>query len=256
MSEPTEKDIKDANRLLKRVQDDPTTVKIRPSDLDRLESFGFSDAAWGSPDLPQSGHLHVVGVPAVRDDEKLVIDSCCVVAGTSRRLRRVCRSSFAAETIACVDSIDSCLMDRKLYELVLDRKLIHRQLNDCKSLQTCFLSNNPTCSERRLLIDIMSIKESAQRAEIHEMIHISNSVNAVDELTKMPPIRVPSLLRRFLDSNKLEVCFLSRAEIALRKQQEKEYVSEAEVPPLADNDPYYLRLVDAYLDSSDFIASY
>jgi hypothetical protein len=70
---------------------------------------------------------------------------------------------------------------------------------DLYSLYECLVKLGTT-NEKRLMIDIMALRQSYERREIAEIRWIDGKDNPADALTKATPNRA---LKRFIDSNML-----------------------------------------------------
>ena len=72
---------------------------------------------------------------------------------------------------------------------------------DSYSLYECLVKLGTT-DEKRLMVDILSLRQSYERREITEIRWISGNDNPADALTKASPNRA---LESFLDNNKLSI---------------------------------------------------
>ncbi|KAA6410313.1 MAG: Transposon Ty2-OR1 Gag-Pol poly [Lasallia pustulata] len=72
---------------------------------------------------------------------------------------------------------------------------------DSKSLYDCLVKLGIT-QEKRLMVDLMCLRQSYERREITEIIWIKGPTNPADAMTKEKPCPA---LRRIIDSNKIEV---------------------------------------------------
>ena len=72
---------------------------------------------------------------------------------------------------------------------------------DLYSLYECLVKLGTT-NEKRLMIDIMALRQSYERREIAEIRWINGEDNPADALTKATPNRA---LERFIDSNMLSI---------------------------------------------------
>lgn len=72
---------------------------------------------------------------------------------------------------------------------------------DSRSLYEC-LSKLGTTVEKRLMIDVMALRESYERREIDEFRWIDGKDNPADAMTKATP---NGALQRFIDSNQLTI---------------------------------------------------
>src|SRR6266436_1109092 len=72
---------------------------------------------------------------------------------------------------------------------------------DSYSLYECLVKLGTT-KEKRLMIDIMALRQSYERRELQEIRWISGSDNPADTMTKSTPNKA---LAKLLDTNELEV---------------------------------------------------
>ena len=105
---------------------------------------------------------------------------------SSRKQRRITRSTLACETLACCDTIDRALSLRDTYYNIHGKLLQVVLLVDCKSLVTTAMTTT-TIAERRLQPDIGSIRELVDSGEI-QIFHIPTGDMLADCLTKNMPM--------------------------------------------------------------------
>lgn len=72
---------------------------------------------------------------------------------------------------------------------------------DSKSLFDCLVKLGTT-QEKRLMIDIMSLRQSYERREIAEIKWIDGNTNPADAMTKSKPC---SALKELIDTNKVNL---------------------------------------------------
>ena len=72
---------------------------------------------------------------------------------------------------------------------------------DSYSLYECLVKLGTT-KEKRLMIDIMAIRQSYERRELQEIRWINGQDNPADAMTKSTPNKA---LEKFLDTNSLEI---------------------------------------------------
>lgn len=94
----------------------------------------------------------------------------------SKRIRKVARSTLAAETLAMANAIDNGLYLASLLHGV-------DCLTDCYSLKDAILSTKQV-AEKRLRIEISSIRELLQQKKISEVKWIESENQLADCLTK------------------------------------------------------------------------
>ncbi|CAG2211672.1 unnamed protein product [Mytilus edulis] len=106
----------------------------------------------------------------------------------SKRIRRVARSTLAAETLAMADAIDSGIFIASLYTELMYGKADPTQLpitclTDCHSLLDAIKSTKQV-SEKRLRLEISSIRELIQMHQIVSVKWIETKHQLADCLTK------------------------------------------------------------------------
>ena len=92
-----------------------------------------------------------------------------VIDWKSNRSARICRSTLAAEAIACDDCVDRAYYTNMVLMEILTgtkahkdserRRLTQLQVTDCRSLFDAISAENPRTTEKRTYIDIRSIQE-------------------------------------------------------------------------------------------------
>ena len=110
-------------------------------------------------------------------------DNCNLITWQSKQLKRIPRSSLAAETIALLDDIDAGVYIAQLFFEVLKVRFPITILTDSKPLCDAIQSNKFVQNER-LRIDIDAIKEPLMKQEIHEIKWINSTQQLADILTK------------------------------------------------------------------------
>ena len=123
----------------------------------------------------------------------------------SVKSQRVTRSVLASEVYRMTAGIDMA------YAIGSTLNMITKQLGlpiipvivctDSYSLYECLVKLGTT-KEKRLMIDIMAIRQSYERRELQEIRWINGNDNPADAMTKAKPN--PSL-ETFIDTNKLNI---------------------------------------------------
>ena len=192
---PTVGDLKNTNKLVdlaKKHQDRGIVLKRIPEE--HMAIFAFHDASWGNvradqvPDVDQEwegnhsmgsqlGSLVMVG------DERCMQNSQhpgCMVDWRSKASTRVCRSTFAGETMACGDALETALFIRGLLVSFRDGDLLSEReaggrlplhlFTDCKSLYDHLhregVPRPP--SEKRLAIELAAIRQALTAEGRHQ----------------------------------------------------------------------------------------
>ena len=126
-------------------------------------------------------------------------DRCCVLQFSSRRSRRVARSTTAGEALAFSEGFESAFALRADLIDILQYELPLIMLTDSEILFK-IITRRRTTSERRLIIDIRAARAAYSEREISNIFLISSNVNPADALTKQKPN--PALLN-VLETNNL-----------------------------------------------------
>ena len=156
---PTIKDIKDINKLVDlavKYKDKGVTLKKTPEH--KLAFYAFHDAAWGNVHADDGNFLteewdgnftmgsRLGSLVMVGDEECLRNREAnfSMIDWKSKASTRVCRSTFAGETMACGDAVESALYLRGILASFMRGRLIPENeageviplhlFTDCKSL--------------------------------------------------------------------------------------------------------------------------
>ena len=126
-----------------------------------------------------------------------------VVAWRSRKIQRVCRSSFAAECLEACSAADTAFVARRLWSELTGVMPMCYLVTDSLNLRDHIrcIANNAT--EKRLKVDLFALKEAFQREELNGLLWIDGTENPADSLTKNSPI-----LGRILRSRRLDLSTL------------------------------------------------
>ena len=98
-------------------------------------------------------------------------------------MKRIPRSSLAAEAIAVLEGIDAPSFIRKLFQELTHHRLLVTVFTDNKSLYDTVKSSKYV-QNKRLRIDIAAVKESINHSEIKNIEWINKKRHLADPLTK------------------------------------------------------------------------
>lgn len=176
----TAQDIITANKAIRRVRGQQVTLTYPNTfDLSSCRIVGFTDSSFANlPDRgSQGGYLIFIcdmnGVYSL-------------IAWQSRRIKRVVKSSKAAECLAAVEATEACLALNALLSDMLyssEPMIPISILSDNKSLVDHVHSSTPV-ADKRLQIDIGVLRDTYQRKEIQEFRWIPTELQAANALTK------------------------------------------------------------------------
>lgn len=128
-----------------------------------------------------------------------------IIHWSSVKCRRVTRSVLASELYAMVGGIDiGSVISSTLQLITKQLKLKDIPVivcTDSYSLFECMVKLGTT-KEKRLMIDIMSIRQSYEARELTEIRWVNGDDNPADAMTKSNPNKA---LETFIDTNKLTV---------------------------------------------------
>ena len=172
----------DANKIIKNIKSESVLLKfpkIGPENKVRLVIF--SDSSLGN--LPDGGSQggHFIALAGENGQFS-------PLAWQSKRIRRVARSTLAAETLAMAEAIDNGIFLASLYTELLYGKAEPKRLpivclTDCHSLKDA-INSTKQVTEKRLRLEISSIRELMQQEQIQEVRWINSKEQLADCLTK------------------------------------------------------------------------
>jgi len=124
---------------------------------------------------------------------------------SSTKSKRVTRSVLASEIYGMVGGVDMAISINTTIKMITDQlEFSHIPIivcTDSYSLYECLVKLGTT-KEKRLMIDIMALRQSYERREITEIRWIDGKDNPADAMTKSAP---NSALENFLTTNCLRV---------------------------------------------------
>ena len=107
----------------------------------------------------------------------------CPVGWSSKRLRRVVRSTFAGETLIASEALDELVYLADTWAELGGGKIDRIIRTDSKSLYGHVLLKG-TCKEKRLNVEINAIKEALQQQELTRLEWVETHAQLADALTK------------------------------------------------------------------------
>lgn len=111
------------------------------------------------------------------------------------------RSVLAAELYALVHGFDAAATIKSTLESILKMKIPLIVCTDSRSLYDCLVKLGTT-REKRLMIDLMCLRQSYENREITEIRWIKGQTNPADAMTKS---KCCNALKNLLDSNEIEI---------------------------------------------------
>jgi hypothetical protein len=122
---------------------------------------------------------------------------------TSAKCKRITRSVLASELYGMAHGFDVGAAIKGTIEYIITKikNLPLVPCTDSKSLYECLVKLGTT-QEKRLMIDIMCLRQSYERREITEDLWIDGDDNPADAMTKARPCQA---LRKLVDTNRIDL---------------------------------------------------
>jgi hypothetical protein len=160
--------------------------------------YAYSDAAWANMRGFASQGGYAIFMAEESDQDKVVAN---LVSWKSQRIRRVCRSTFAAECLQAVATRDAMSWVHPLFEFTMGESIPLYLILDANSLVEAIKAENPGMTEKRLRLDVLSLHNGLERGE-YRVTWTDSACQYADELTKLVADD-KSLLVEFVASNRL-----------------------------------------------------
>ena len=146
-------------------------------DIENLCIVCFADASFGNLPTGASQGAYIIFLVDKTGRANLI-------SWQSRKLKRVCTSTLSAEALAAIEALNASIFFRELLIEVLGVKNISlRALTDNKSL-TDTIELLTVVEDKRLRIDIASLRESIQNDYVEGLYWVPSALNLANPLTK------------------------------------------------------------------------
>jgi hypothetical protein len=174
-----------------------------PLDLRTAKLFVFVDGSFANnKDLTSQ-----IGYEIFLANEKATADAFTMTGNlihwSSTKSKRITRSVLASEIYAMVHGVDMGIAIATTLSMITTRLDIPQTplivCTDSFSLYECLVKLGTT-KEKRLMIDIMSLRQSYERRELFEVRWIHGNDNPADAMTKS---NANGTLREFVDTNRI-----------------------------------------------------
>jgi hypothetical protein len=157
-----------------------------------LKLMIFIDASFANVNL----HSQIDYVICLTDDVKENI-----IHWFFTKCKRMIRSVLAAKLYAMTNEFDADSIIKSIIERILNIFLSMILLTDSRSLYDCFVKLEIT-SEKRLMIDLMCLRQSYERRKITKIRWIDEKSNSVDVMTKSNSCQT---LSKLIDTNAIDL---------------------------------------------------
>ncbi|QGA14690.1 hypothetical protein EYB26_002346 [Talaromyces marneffei] len=196
-TDPQKDDIKALNKRLQWQIDNPERgLRFVKLDVQTLRLIAFVDASFAN----NKDYSSQLGYVIVLADEA---NNANILHWSSTKCKRITRSVLGSETYALANGFDAAAVIKStLTQLLhLTEPLPLIVCTDSKSLYECLVKLGTT-HEKRLMIDLMCLRQSYERQEITEVRWIDGNSNPADAMTKSKPCHA---LQELIDTNKLRI---------------------------------------------------
>ena len=205
---PDDNDVQELNKRLQwQLANLDRGIKYIPIDLNNMKLFVFVDGSFANNKdySSQIGFIIILANESTTIPGNVFQISGNLIHYSSTKCKRVTRSVLASEIYGMVAGMDIAIAIGTTLRMIteqLDLPSIPMVMcTDSYSLYECLVKLGTT-KEKRLMIDIMALRQSYERREITEIRWIDGKDNPADAMTKSMPNKA---LERFMDSNQLQV---------------------------------------------------
>jgi hypothetical protein len=169
-------------------------LKFVKLDINTLQLLVFTDASFANNrDLSsQIGYVIVLADATKKAN---------IVYWSSIKCKRVTRSVLASELYGMAHGFDIAVAIKSTVDKVLQINLPLVLCTDSKSLYDCLVRLGTT-QEKRLMIDVMCLRQAYERRQITEVKWIDGEANPADAMTKGKPCIA---LQRLIDTNQIDI---------------------------------------------------
>jgi len=198
VTDPKEEDIKKLNkRLAWQSENASRGLRFVPLNVntDSLRLLVFTDASFAN-NTDCSSQIGYVIVLADNNDQANILH------WSSVKCKRITRSVLASELYGMAHGFDTGAAIKCTIEKMI--KIENLPLNLCtdsKSLYECLVKLGTT-QEKRLMIDILCLRQAYERRLITEVVWIDRNTNPADAMTKLKSCQA---LRELINTNKVNI---------------------------------------------------
>lgn len=159
----------------------------------------YADSSWANAANYSSQYGVIIALCPPQVTESLC--NGLILDWKSGRSQRVCRSTLASEACAADEGTDrACYINLFLTELLYqipawkgEMKLSQLQCTDSKSLYDCLVSQNPSLTDKRSMVQIRSVQQALRPSQVR---WLPTALMMADSLTKLD-VKLRENLRRW-----------------------------------------------------------
>ena len=198
--EPTKNDVTNLNKRIRwQIENSARGLRFVTLDKTSLRLLAFTDASFANNrDLSsQIGYVLVLADASGRAN---------ILHWSSTKCKRVTRSVLASELYGMAHGFDMGASVKSTIDRILGTDVNLFQLplvicTDSKSLYECLVKLGTT-QEKRLMIDVMCLRQAYERREIAEVKWIKGDTNPADAMTKSKP---SNALKNLIETNTIRL---------------------------------------------------
>ncbi|KAM4058827.1 DUF1421 multi-domain protein [Hirsutella rhossiliensis] len=194
-----------AQRLQWQMDHQLRGLTYKPIDLATAKLMVFTDGSFANnKDLSSQLGFVITLVNETNHKEKQFEISGNIVHWSSTKCKRVTRSVLASEIYGMANGFDIGISLAMTMKIITERLNLPPILSSSVRIRTLYecLVKLGTTKEKRLMIDIMALRQSYEKREITDIRWINGADNPADAMTKASPNRA---LERFIDTNSLTI---------------------------------------------------
>ena len=193
---PKEEHAKQLNKRLQWQIDNPSRgLKFVQLDKDSMKLIVFTDSSFAN----NRDYTSQIGFVITLADKN---NKANIIHWSSIKCKRVTRSVLASELYGMAHGFDVGATIKSTIEKILRIDTLPLILcTDSKSLYDCLVKLGTT-QEKRLMVDLMCLRQSYERREIAEIKWINGNSNPADAMTKSKPCQA---LRDLIDTNRVKL---------------------------------------------------
>jgi len=184
-------------------------IKYIALDLEHAKLFVFVDGSFANNKDFSSQISYLIILTNETETDSTGTDEFTIKGNlihySSTKSKRVTRSVLASEIYGMVGGVDMAITINTTIKMITEQLGFSYTpiivYTDSYSLYECLVKLGTT-KEKRLMIDIMALRQSYEHREITEIRWINGKDNPADAMTKSTPNKA---LEKFIDSNQLNV---------------------------------------------------
>ena len=172
-------DLVRARKVVKNINPEECRLFFPKLTGKHLELLVYTDASFGNLDNgagSMGGHIVFL-----KDSN----NKCAVLDWKSKKVKRVVRSTLAAEALALGDGLETALFEKEVFKELFGQevKILVIAIVDNKSVEVNLRSTS-SVEDKRLRRDLSMIKEMLDRGEVHSVRWVDGKLQLADTLTK------------------------------------------------------------------------